>query len=90
VVIGHGLDHYQRILVPSPADYFLVANEQSATGAERRRRGPKKSEFGFPVSPSFADFAEDRPLPSTIQPASLYMINAAKRGAADWCGCSRT
>src|SRR5689334_11302292 len=44
----------------SPADYFIVANEQSA---EVLRRGGVASEkiriFGFPVSPKFADFAEE-------------------------------
>jgi len=36
------------------------------------------------VSPKFADFAEDRPLPSgNSSRRVLYMINAAKRGAAE-------
>jgi processive 1,2-diacylglycerol beta-glucosyltransferase len=45
----------------SPADYFLVANEQSAAVV---RNGGVPSEkikvFGFPVSPRFADFKKDR------------------------------
>jgi len=45
----------------SPADYFLVANEQSAAVV---REGGVPSEkikvFGFPVSPRFADFKKDR------------------------------
>ncbi|HKS31914.1 MAG TPA: glycosyltransferase, partial [Chthoniobacterales bacterium] len=40
--------------------------------------------FGFPVSPKFADFADDRPLPSSNSSRRvLYMINAAKRGATE-------
>jgi processive 1,2-diacylglycerol beta-glucosyltransferase len=69
----------------SPADYFVVANEQSAdvlrsagVASERIRI------FGFPVSPKFADFADDRPLPSSNSSRRvLYMINAAKRGATE-------
>ena len=69
----------------SPADYFVVANEQSAGVL---RSGGVASEkiriFGFPVSPKFADFAEDRPLPSTNSSRRiLYMIHAARRGAPE-------
>src|SRR5262249_56652260 len=40
--------------------------------------------FGFPVSPKFADFAEDRALPSSNSSRRvLYMIHAAKRGAPE-------
>jgi len=69
----------------SPADYFLVANEQSADVVGSGGVAPEKIRiFGFPVSPKFADFAEDRPLPSTNSSRRvLYMINAAKRGAAE-------
>src|SRR6266576_1450745 len=69
----------------SPADYFLVANEQSAGVLRSGGIAPEKIRiFGFPVSPKFADFAEDRPLPSTNSSRRvLYMINAAKRGAAE-------
>jgi processive 1,2-diacylglycerol beta-glucosyltransferase len=69
----------------SPADYFVVANEQSAAVLRTGGVQPEKIKvFGFPVSPTFADFAEDRPLPSTNSSRRvLYMINAAKRGATD-------
>lgn len=68
----------------SPADYFLVANEQSADVLRSNGVAPEKIRvFGFPVSPNFADFAEDRPLPfANSSRRVLYMINAAKRGAA--------
>src|SRR6516225_11676839 len=69
----------------SPADYFVVANEQSAAVLRTGVVQPEKIKvFGFPVSPKFADFAEDRSLPSTNSSRRvLYMINAAKRGAAE-------
>jgi UDP-N-acetylglucosamine:LPS N-acetylglucosamine transferase len=69
----------------SPADYFVVANEQSAAVLRSGGVQPEKIKvFGFPVSPKFADFAEDRPLPSTNSSRRvLYMINAAKRGASE-------
>ena len=69
----------------SPADYFVVANEQSADVLRTVGVGLEKIRvFGFPVSPKFADFAEDRPLPSSNSSRRvLYMINAAKRGAAE-------
>ena len=69
----------------SPADYFLVANEQSAGVLRSNGVAPEKIRiFGFPVSPKFADFAEDRPLPATNSSRRvLYTINAAKRGAAE-------
>ena len=69
----------------SPADYFVVANEQSANVLRSNGVAPEKIRiFGFPVSPKFADFAEDRPLPSgNSSRRVLYMINAAKRGAAE-------
>jgi processive 1,2-diacylglycerol beta-glucosyltransferase len=66
----------------SPADYFLVANEQSAAVV---RDGGVPSEkvkvFGFPVSPRFVDFAKDRQLPSRVAPRVLYVINAGTRRA---------
>src|SRR5262249_4853143 len=67
------------------ADYFVVANEQSAAVLRSGGVQPEKIKvFGFPVSPKFADFAEDRPLPSTNSSRRvLYMINAAKRGASE-------
>jgi UDP-N-acetylglucosamine:LPS N-acetylglucosamine transferase len=69
----------------SPADYFVVANEQSANVLRSNGVAPEKIRiFGFPVSPKFADFAEDRPLPSgNSSRRVLYMINAAKRGAPE-------
>jgi processive 1,2-diacylglycerol beta-glucosyltransferase len=67
------------------ADYFLVANEQSADVLLRGGVAPEKIKvIGFPVSPKFADLTSDRPLPSTdSNQRVLYMINAAKRGAPD-------
>lgn len=67
------------------ADYFLVANEQSATVLRSGGIAPEKIKIlGFPVSPKFADFAEDRPSPSSNSSRRvLYMINAAKRGAPE-------
>jgi UDP-N-acetylglucosamine:LPS N-acetylglucosamine transferase len=69
----------------SPADYFVVANEQSASVLQNSGVEPEKIRiFGFPVSPTFADFAEDRPLPSSNSSRRvLYMIHAAKRGASE-------
>jgi len=61
----------------SPADYFIVANEQSAAVV---RKGGVPSEkikvFGFPVSPRFADFTKDRQSPAEVTPRVLYVINA--------------
>src|ERR1043166_5150922 len=43
----------------SPGDYFLVANEQSATVLRAAGVAPEKIKlFGFPVSPKFADFTD--------------------------------
>jgi processive 1,2-diacylglycerol beta-glucosyltransferase len=69
----------------SPADYFIVANEQSADVLRSGGVAPEKIRtFGFPVSPKFADFGEDRPFPSiNCSRRVLYMIHAAKRGAAE-------
>ena len=69
----------------SPADYFVVANDQSANVLRSNGVASEKIRiFGFPVSPKFADFAEDRPLPFVNSTRRvLYMINAAKRGAAE-------
>ena len=67
------------------ADYFLVANEQSATVLRSDGVAPEKIRiFGFPVSPTFADLTADRP--SAFNDSSwrvLYMINAAKRRAPE-------
>ena len=67
------------------ADYFLVANEQSATVLRSGGVAPEKLKvFGFPVSPKFADLPDDRPLPSSNStPRVLYMINSAKRDAPE-------
>jgi processive 1,2-diacylglycerol beta-glucosyltransferase len=67
------------------ADYFLVANEQSATVLRSGGVAPEKIRiFGFPVSPKFADLAADRPFPSDNSSRRvLYMINAAKRGSPE-------
>ena len=72
----------------SPADYFIVANEQSANVLRSNGVAPEKIRiFGFPVSPMFADFAEDRPLPSAnCSRRVLYMINVARRGAPELVG----
>jgi processive 1,2-diacylglycerol beta-glucosyltransferase len=69
----------------SPADYFLVANEQSASVLRAVGVAPEKIKvFGFPVSPKFADFTNDRQLPSNnSKPRVLYMIHAATRGSPE-------
>ncbi|MGE5212257.1 MAG: MGDG synthase family glycosyltransferase [Nitrospirota bacterium] len=69
----------------SPADCFIVANEQSADVLRASGVAPEKIRvFGFPVSPKFAEFPEDRPLPSANSSRRvLYMIHAAKRGAPE-------
>src|SRR5206468_11161362 len=68
----------------SPADYFLLANEQSAAVVRDGGAPPEKIKvFGFPVSPRFADFTKDRhPLPQT-KSRVLYVINAGTRRAPD-------
>ena len=68
----------------SPADYFLVANEQSAAVVCNGGVPLEKIKvFGFPVSPRFADFAKDRQLPSGNSPRVLYVINAGTSRAPD-------
>jgi UDP-N-acetylglucosamine:LPS N-acetylglucosamine transferase len=67
------------------ADYFLAPNEQSADVV---RAGGVQSEkiknFGFPVSPKFAELPLDRRLPtSNSECRVLYMIHAATRGAPE-------
>jgi processive 1,2-diacylglycerol beta-glucosyltransferase len=69
----------------APADYFIVANEQSA---EVVRNGGVASEkikvLGFPVSPRFADFTNSsRHLPNGALPRVIYVINAGTRRAPD-------
>ena len=69
----------------SPADYFLVANEQSACVLRSVGVAPEKIKiFGFPVSPKFADFINNRQLNS--KPRVLYMTHAATRGAPELAG----
>jgi processive 1,2-diacylglycerol beta-glucosyltransferase len=67
------------------ADYFLVANEQSAFVLKAVRVAPEKIKvFGFPVSPKFADVVGNRVLqPKNSDRRVLYMIHAATRGAPD-------
>jgi processive 1,2-diacylglycerol beta-glucosyltransferase len=68
----------------APADYFIVANEQSADVVRNGGVAPDKIKvLGFPVNPRFADFSQDRPSPSENAPRVLYMINAGTRHAPD-------
>ncbi|MDQ2824057.1 MAG: galactosyldiacylglycerol synthase [Verrucomicrobiota bacterium] len=66
------------------ADYFLLPNEQSA--AVLRNAGIATEiikTFGFPVSPKFADLAQNRQTPSDSAQRVLYMINAGTRTAPE-------
>jgi processive 1,2-diacylglycerol beta-glucosyltransferase len=66
----------------SPADYFIVANEQSAVVVRNGGVPPEKIKvFGFPVSPRFADFTKDRQSPAELMPRVLYVINAGTHRA---------
>jgi len=66
----------------SPADYFFVANKQSAAVVHNGGVPPEKIKvFGFPVSPRFADFTRDRQSPVKVVPRVLYVINAGTRRA---------
>src|SRR3984893_9553127 len=66
----------------SPADYFIVANEQSATVVRNGGVAPEKIKvFGFPVRPRFADFTKDRQSPAEVTPRVLYLINAGTQRA---------
>src|SRR5436190_40016 len=68
----------------SPADYFIVANEQSADVVRNGGAASDKIKvIGFPVSPRFADFAKDRQLPNGAGPRVLYAINAGTSRAPD-------
>lgn len=61
----------------APADYFIVANEQSAAVVRNGGVPPAKIRtFGFPVSPRFADFSKLRTTPTQSRPRVLYVINA--------------
>jgi processive 1,2-diacylglycerol beta-glucosyltransferase len=68
------------------AEYFLVANEQSASVLRAAGVTPEKIKvFGFPVSPKFADFTGlKRTVPSDgCERRVLYMIHAATHGAPE-------
>jgi processive 1,2-diacylglycerol beta-glucosyltransferase len=66
----------------SPADYLLLANEQSAAVVRSAGVSEEKIKvFGFPVSPRFADFAKDRQSPSETMPRVIYVINAGTQRA---------
>jgi processive 1,2-diacylglycerol beta-glucosyltransferase len=68
------------------ADYFVVANEQSASVLRSAGVASEKIKiFGFPVSPKFADSAgSNRVLPpGSSERRVLYMIHAATRGAPE-------
>src|ERR1700720_3651096 len=68
----------------SPADYFLVGNEQSAAVVRNGGVPAEKIKvFGFPVSPRFADFTKDRQSPADVTPRVLYVINAGTQRAPD-------
>ena len=68
----------------APADYFVVANEQSAAIVRNAGVAPEIIKvLGFPVSPRFADLVKNRPAPSSVAPRVLYMINAGTRRAPD-------
>src|SRR5436305_4961248 len=68
----------------SPADYFLVANEQSASVLRAVGVAPEQIKvFGFPVSPKFSDLVSaNRVSPSNnSERRVLYMIHAPTNGA---------
>jgi processive 1,2-diacylglycerol beta-glucosyltransferase len=66
------------------ADYYLAPNEQSASVVRAAGIAPEKIKtFGFPVSPKFADLAQDRQrYVAGGQPRILYAITAGKKRAA--------
>ena len=66
----------------SPANYFLVTNEQSAAVVRNSGVASEKIKvFGFPVSPRFADFSQDRHLFALRKARVLYVINAGRQRA---------
>jgi processive 1,2-diacylglycerol beta-glucosyltransferase len=68
------------------ADYFLVANEQSASVLQAAGVAMENIKvFGFPVSPKFADSARSNCVlpPRNSERRVLYMIHAATRGAPE-------
>jgi processive 1,2-diacylglycerol beta-glucosyltransferase len=65
-------------------DYFIVANEQSASVISKGGISSDKIKvYGFPVNPRFADLSKDRQSPSEIRPRVLYIINAGTSRAAN-------
>ena len=70
------------------ADYFLVANEQSAAVVRDGGVAPEKIKvLGFPVSPRFADLAQNLRPDLPDRPRVLYMINAGTRAAPALVDC---
>jgi UDP-N-acetylglucosamine:LPS N-acetylglucosamine transferase len=68
------------------ADYFVVANEPSASVLRAAGVAADKIKvFGFPVSPKFADVADSNRVvpPTDSERRVLYMIHAATRGAPE-------
>lgn len=66
------------------SDYFLVPNEQSAAVVSKGGVAPELIKtFGFPVSPKFADLAQDRQPPSENNRRILYVINAGTQKAPE-------
>jgi processive 1,2-diacylglycerol beta-glucosyltransferase len=67
------------------ADYFLVPNEQSAAVVRDGGIAPELIKtFGFPVSPKFADLAQDRQVPSEQFGRRIaYVINAGTQKAPE-------
>ncbi len=59
------------------ANYFLLPNARSAAVLHRAGIAPEKTrDFGFPVSPEFAEPGEFRALPTEQEARVLYLINA--------------
>ena len=66
----------------APGDYFFLPNERSAAIINAGGLSLEKIRtFGFPVSPRFADLAEDQPATLPGRPRILFMINAGTRDA---------
>ncbi len=59
------------------ADYFLLPNARSAAVLHRAGIPPAKTrDFGFPVSPEFAEPGDFRAPPSEQESRVLYLVNA--------------
>ena len=55
------------------ADYFLVANEQSASVLRAVGIAPQKIKvFGFPVNPKFAEFVESNRVLPQVTPSAVF------------------